>query len=77
MSTDKVPVPYFEAVGPDGKKVYKPKQWIERFRQYIKRTERIDIIEIINEEPITITDWAKNYEKKSKKSSYGHSDQMH
>ena len=46
--------------------MYKPKQWIERFRQYIKRTERIDIIELINEEPITITDWTTNYEEKVK-----------
>ena len=66
MSTDKVPVPYFETVGPDGKKIYKPKQWIERFRQYIKRTEKIDIIELINEQPVTITGWETNHEEKVK-----------
>ena len=63
MSTDTIPVPYFETVGPDGKKIYKPKQWIERFRQYIKRTERIDIIELINEQPVTITGWGTHEEK--------------
>ena len=64
MSIDRVPVPYFETIGPDGKKIYKPKQWIERFRQYIKRTEKIDITELINEQPVTITDWQTNYEEK-------------
>ena len=54
MSTDKVPVPYFETVGSDGKLIYQPKQWLERFRQYIKRTEKIDIVEIMNEETVTI-----------------------
>ena len=66
MSTDKIPVPYFETVGPDGKKTYKPKQWIERFRQYIKRTEKIDIIELINEQPVTIAGWEINHEEKVK-----------
>ena len=66
MSMDKIPVPYFEAIGPDGKKIYKPKQWIERFRQYIKRTEKIDIIELINEQPVTITGWESHHEEKVK-----------
>ena len=66
MTTDKIPIPYFEATGTDGKKIYKPKQWIERFRQYIKRTEKIDINELINEQPVTITDWEINHEEKVK-----------
>ena len=64
MSIDKVPVPYFETVGPDGKRIYIPKQWIEIFRQYIKRTEKIDIIELINEQPLTIAGWERNHEEK-------------
>ena len=67
MSIDKVPVPYFETVGPDGKKIYKPKQWIERFRQYIKRTEKIDIIELINEQPVTIAGWESKPRRKSQR----------
>ena len=66
MTTDKIPIPYFEATGTDGKKIYKPKQWIERFRQYIKRTEKIDINELINEQPVTIADWEINHEEKVK-----------
>ena len=66
MSTDKIPVPYFEAVGPDGKKIYKPKQWIERFRQYIKRTEKIDITEVIKGQPVKINDWETNHEEKER-----------
>ena len=64
MMTEKIPVPYFETVGPDGKKVYQPKQWLERFRQYIKRTDKIDVIELINEETVTITNWETNHEDK-------------
>ena len=77
MSIDKVPVPYFETVGPDGKRIYIPKQWIEIFRQYIKRTEKIDIIELINEQPLTIAGWKETTKKKSQKNFYRHSDRMH
>ena len=42
-TTDKVPIPYFEAVGPDGKKIFKPKIWLERFNQYIERVYDVDL----------------------------------
>ena len=62
MSTETVPVPSFQTVGPYEKKIYKPEQWTERFWQYSKRTEMIDIIELINEQPLTSTGWQTHEE---------------
>ena len=39
-------VPNFEALT-DGKKIFTPKQWLERFRQYTKRKYKMDIAELI------------------------------
>ena len=52
-------VPNFEATT-DGKKIFTPKQWLERFRQYTKRKYKTDIAELIRGEEITQTDWATN-----------------
>ena len=42
----KIEVPNFEATS-DGKKIFTPKQWLERFRQYAKRKHKMDITELI------------------------------
>ena len=39
-------VPNFEATS-DGKRIFTPNQWVERFRQNTKRKYRIDITELI------------------------------
>ena len=56
MNTDKVPIPYFEAVGHDGKKLFKPKSWLERFDQYIERVYNTEIKPLINGTQTEITD---------------------
>ena len=52
-----IEVPNFEATT-DGKKIFTPKQWLERFRQYTKRKYKMDIAELIRGEDLTQTDWA-------------------
>ena len=49
-------VPNFEATT-DGKKIFTPKQWLERFRQYTKWKYKLDIAEL-NREEMTQADWA-------------------
>ena len=41
---NKIEVPNFEATS-DGKRIFTPKQWLERFRQYTKRKHKMDITE--------------------------------
>ena len=52
-----IEVPNFEATT-DGKKIFTPKQWLERFRQYTKRKYKMDIAELIRGEDMTQADWA-------------------
>ena len=52
-----IEVPNFEATS-DGKKIFTPKQWLERFRQYAKRKHKIDITELIRGAEMTQTGWA-------------------
>ena len=52
-----IEVPNFEATT-DGKKIFTPKQWLERFRQYTKRKYKMDIEELIRGEDMTQADWA-------------------
>ena len=40
---DKVPIPYFESIRPDGTKIFKLKKWLERFQQYTDRIYEINI----------------------------------
>ena len=49
-----IEVPNFEATT-DGKKIFTPKQWLERFRQY---TKKMDIAELIRGEEMTQNEWA-------------------
>ena len=44
-----IEVPNFEATT-DGKKILTPKQWLERFRHYTKRKDKMDIAELIQGE---------------------------
>ena len=53
-------VPNFEATSDGKKKIFKPIQWPERFRQYTKRKYKMDITEVKRGAKITQTGWAKN-----------------
>ena len=52
-----IEVQNFEATT-DGKKIFTPKQWLERFRQYTKRKYKMDIAELIRGEEMTQNEWA-------------------
>ena len=52
----KIEVPNFEATS-DGKKIFTPKQWLEKFRQYAKRKHKMDITELIRGAEMTQTGW--------------------
>ena len=53
----KIEVPNFEATS-DGRKIFTPKQWLERFRQYAKRKHKMDITELIRGTEMTQTGWS-------------------
>ena len=44
--------PYLEDTGLDGKKIYTPREWTERFRHYVKRIHNIDIKEILTDNTV-------------------------
>ena len=48
----KIKLPYLEDTGLDGKKIYTPKEWTERFRHYIKRIYNIDIKPILTDDTV-------------------------
>ena len=52
----KIQLPYLEDTGLDGKKVYTPKEWTERFRPYIKRIHNIDIKPILTDDTVPTGD---------------------
>ena len=54
--TKQIEVPDFEATW-DGKRIFTPKQWLERFRQYTKRKHKIDITELIRGVEMTQNGW--------------------
>ena len=54
---NKIEVPNFEATS-DGKRIFTPRQWLERFRQYTKRKHKMDITELIRGAEITQTGWS-------------------
>ena len=56
--TKQTEVPNFEATS-DGKRIFTPKQWLERFRQYMKRKYKIDITELIRGAKMTQNGWAE------------------
>ena len=51
-----IEVPDFEATS-DGKRIYTPKQWLERFRQYTRSKHKIDITELLCEAEMTQNGW--------------------
>ena len=52
-----IEVPNLEATT-DGKKLFTPKQWLERFRQYTKEN-KIDTTELFRKTELTQTGWIK------------------
>ena len=57
MTEEKITLPLLEAKASDGKNLFTPKQWLERFRQYIKRKHKVDTTLLIREEPMTDPNW--------------------
>ena len=53
----KIEVPNSDAT-PDGKRIFTPKQRLERFRQYTKRKHKMDITELIRGVGITQIGWS-------------------
>ena len=51
-----IELPNFEATS-DGKRILTPKQWLEKFRQYIKRKYKIDNTELIRGAEMTRNGW--------------------
>ena len=45
-----IQLPYLERPGLDGKNLYTPEEWTERFRHYIRRAHNIDIKQILVDE---------------------------
>ena len=66
---NKLEVLNFEAKS-DGERIFTPKQWLKRFRQYTKRKHKMDITELIRGAEITRTGWSGK-KPKSKKTFYG------
>ena len=54
--TKQIEVPNFEATS-DGKRIFTPKQWLERFRQYTKRKYKMDITELIRGAEMNQNGW--------------------
>ena len=53
-TTTKIQPPYLEDTGLDGKKIYTPREWTERFRHYVKRINNIDIKQILTDDAVPI-----------------------
>ena len=48
----KIQLPYLEDTGLDGKKIYTPREWTERFRHYVKRIQNIYIKEKLTDDTV-------------------------
>ena len=60
-----IQLPYLGDTGLDGKKLYTPKEWMERLRHYIKRIYDIDIKPALSGETIpTSSRWTENEPQK-------------
>ena len=53
----------------DGKRIFTPEQWLERFRQYTKMKYRIDLTEIIRGAEMTHNGWTDEKVKYKKLSN--------
>ena len=63
MAEDRIKLPRLDEKTIDGKKIYNRRQWLERFNQYRKRKNEIDLGPLIKEEQMTGTDWNTQEEK--------------
>ena len=54
----RIKVPIFGATS-DGKRIFTPEQWLERFRQYTKRKHKMVITDLIRGAEITQTGWSE------------------
>ena len=51
-TTTKIQLPYLEDTGLNGKKIYTPREWTERFRHCVKRIHNIDIKQILTDDTV-------------------------
>ena len=58
QETSQIQLPNLGAIS-DGKRIFTPKQWLERLRQYTKRKYKIDIAELIRGADVTQNGWTK------------------
>ena len=55
MTEDRTKLPCLDEKGIDGKRSYNYQQWLDRFKQYTKRKEEIDVGPLIRDETMTET----------------------
>ena len=67
----KIQLPYLEDTGLDGKKLYTPKEWTERFRHYTKRIHNIDIKSILTDDTVPSGDPRDTKDQKLDKTLFG------
>ena len=58
QETSQIEIPNLEATS-DGKRIFTPKQWLQRFRQNTKRKFKIDIAELIRGAAVTQNGWTE------------------
>ena len=73
MAEDRIKLPCLDQKGIYGKKIYNHRQWLERFKQYRKRKNEIDIGPLIKEEQMTEPTGILK-KRRYNKISYGHGD---
>ena len=56
QESKQIEVPNLDAIS-DGKRILTHKQWLERFRQYTKKTNKIDITELKRGAEMTQNAW--------------------
>ena len=55
--TEKHTVPHLEAKASERNAKFIPRQWLERFRQFIKREHELDMAPLMKKEDITVNEW--------------------
>ena len=56
MTITNIKLPYLENTGLDGKKLYTPKEWTERFRHYTKTIYNVNIKQILMDDTVPTGD---------------------
>ena len=64
MMTDEIP--YSESIGPDGQRLYTPKQWLNRFIQFVERKYAVDLKQLTTDAAMTGQVWADKEDKRCK-----------